>query len=117
VVDAAVDFIWSQSHNQIGVPDIVRHTGVNRRTLERRFKAATGASLLNEIQRCRISRAALLLRETEAPIKYVIGRAGFSSYQHLRQAFQRHFRLSPESYRLNHRGQRQRRIYGLSSNR
>jgi|ERR1019366_4943643 AraC-like DNA-binding protein len=103
VVDAAMDFIWSQSHNQIGMPDIAQHTGINRRTLERRFKSITGSSLLNEIQRCRISRAALLLRETDVPVKYVIGRAGFASYQRLRQAFQKHFHLSPESYRLNQR--------------
>jgi AraC-like DNA-binding protein len=77
MVDAAMDFIWSQSHNQIGVPDVATHTDVNRRTLERRFKSVTGSSLLHEIQRCRISRAALLLRETDAPVKYVIGRAGF----------------------------------------
>jgi AraC-like DNA-binding protein len=103
VVDAAMDFIWSQSHNQIGVPDIAGYTGVNRRTLERRFKSVTGSSLLNEIQRCRISRAALLLRETDVPIKYVIGRAGFSSYQRLRQAFQKHFHVSPEKHRQEHR--------------
>jgi len=103
VADAAMDFIWSQSHNQINVPDVAQHIGVNRRTLERRFKAVTGSSLLNEIQRCRISRAALLLRETDEPVKYIIGRAGFSSYQRLRQAFQKNFHLSPENYRLNHR--------------
>jgi AraC-like DNA-binding protein len=101
IVDAAMDFIWSQSHNQIGVADVANHIGANRRTLERRFKTITGSSLLNEIQRCRISRAALLLRETDVPIKYVVGRAGFSGYQRLRQAFQKHFKLSPENYRLN----------------
>ena len=100
LVDSAMDFIWSQSHNQVGVPDIANHTCANRRTLERRFKAVTGVSLLKEMQRCRISRAALLLRETDAPIKYVIGRAGFSSYQQLRQGFLKHFHLSPQNYRL-----------------
>jgi AraC-like DNA-binding protein len=99
VVDAAMDYIWSQSHNQIGVPDVARHTGLNRRTLERRFDAVSGTTLLNEIQRCRISRAALLLRETDAPIKYVVGRAGFASYQRLRLAFQKQFGLSPDGYR------------------
>jgi AraC-like DNA-binding protein len=100
LADKVMDYIWSQSHNPIGVPDLVRFTGINRRTLERRFKAATGASLLGEIQRCRISRAALLLRETKEPIKYVMGRAGFTSYQALRLAFQNQFGLSPENYRL-----------------
>jgi AraC-like DNA-binding protein len=105
VVNIAMDYIWSHSHNQIGVPDIARHTGTNRRTLERKFKAATGTTLLNEIQRCRASRAALLLRETEAPLKYVIGRAGFAGYQQQRQTFRKYFGLSPEGYRAKQRHQ------------
>jgi AraC-like DNA-binding protein len=92
VVDSVRAYIWSQSHNQISVPDVARHTKLNRRT-----------SLLNEIQQCRISRAALLLRETDVPIKYVIGRAGFSSYQQIRLAFQKHFAVSPEKYRADAR--------------
>ncbi len=91
--------VWSQSHNRIDVSDVARQTGINRRTLERRFKAVTATTLLNEIQRCRISRAALLLRETNVPIKYVIGRAGFANYQRLREAFRKQFGLSPENYR------------------
>jgi AraC-like DNA-binding protein len=103
VVDSVRAYIWSQSHNQISVPDVARHTKLNRRTLERCFKAVTGTTLLNEIQQCRISRAALLLRETDVPIKYVIGRAGFSSYQQIRLAFQKHFAVSPEKYRAEAR--------------
>ena len=102
VVDGAMDYIWSQSHNRIDVSDVARQTGVKRRTLERRFKAVTAKTLLNEIQRCRISRAALLLRETTVPIKYIIGRAGFANYQRLREAFRKQFGLSPENYRRNH---------------
>ncbi len=104
VVDAAMDFIWSHSHNQIGVPEVAHHVGVNRRTLERHFKAATQTTLLDEIQRCRLSRAALLLRETDAPIKYVIGRAGFASHQRLRQSFWKYFRRSPAQYRAEELG-------------
>lgn len=103
VVNTAMDYIWSHSHNQISVPDVARHAGMNRRTLERRFKAATGTTLLSEIQRCRTSRAALLLRETDAPLKYVIGRAGFAGYQQQRQTFHKHFGLSPEKYRARQR--------------
>jgi AraC-like DNA-binding protein len=101
LVDSAMDYIWSQSHNRIGAADVAIQTGVNRRTLERRFKAVTASTLLNELQRCRISRAALLLRETSVPIKYIIGRAGFANYQRLREAFHKHFGQSPENYRRN----------------
>jgi AraC-like DNA-binding protein len=100
LVDEIMEYIWSHSHNQIGIADIARHTGVHRRTLERRFRAVSGETLLGEIQRCRLSRAELLLRETAAPIKNIIGRAGFTGYQQLRWTFHRHFGLSPEQYRL-----------------
>jgi AraC-like DNA-binding protein len=101
LVDAAMDYIWSHSHNQISVADVAQHTGVNRRTLERRFKVVTGNTLLHEIHRCRISRAALLLQQTDAPLKYIVGRAGFSSTQQQRQTFQRHFGQAPKHFRTD----------------
>ncbi|MFT3870953.1 MAG: AraC family transcriptional regulator [Nibricoccus sp.] len=103
LVAAALDFIWSHSHNQIGVDDIAQFVGANRRTLERRFKAATGDTLLHEIHRCRISRAALLLRQTDAPLKYIVGRAGFASHQQQRQTFRRHFGQAPKTFRRDRR--------------
>ncbi len=60
----------------------------------------TGSSLLHEIQQRRISRAALLLRETDAPVKYITYRAGFVNHQRLRLAFVQQFNLSPKDYRL-----------------
>ena len=104
LVDAAMNFIWSQSHNQIGALEVAAHIGVSRRTLERRFQARSGTTLLDEIQRCRLSRAALLLRETNVPIKYILGRAGFPSHQRLRQVFRNEFGVSPNQYRRAHRG-------------
>lgn len=101
LVDAALDYIWSHSHNQISVDDVVQFVGANRRTLERRFKTATGNTILHEIHRCRISRAALLLRQTDAPLKYIVGRAGFVSHQQQRQAFRRHFGQAPKNFRNN----------------
>jgi AraC-like DNA-binding protein len=101
MVDAVRNYVWSQSHNQISVLDVARHTGINRRTLERGFKAATGTTLFSEIQHCRISRAALLLRETDVPIKYILGRTGFTGYQQIRESFHRHFGVSPERYRAS----------------
>ncbi|HEY3762930.1 MAG TPA: AraC family transcriptional regulator [Verrucomicrobiae bacterium] len=104
VVDLAMDFIWSQSHNRIGVADVARHAGVNRRTLERHFRMSSQSTPLGEIQRSRTARAALLLRETDVPVKYIIGRAGFTDYQGMRQAFQQQFKMGPKNYREKQRG-------------
>ena len=98
-VKQAVEYIWNFSHDIVDVPAVVRQVGVPRRTLDRRFKAATGRSILQEIQFCRVSRAARLLQETRMPVKHVVHRAGFRSDEHLRLAFQAAFGRSPQAYR------------------
>jgi len=99
VVQAAVEFIWNFSHDVVDVPAVARQVGVARRTLDRRFKSATGRSVLEEIQFCRVTRAARLLRETDMPVKHIVHRAGFRSDEHLRLAFQKAFGKSPRVYR------------------
>lgn len=103
VVQAAVEFIWNFSHDVVDVPTVARKVGVARRTLDRRFKAVTGRSVLEEIHYCRVSRAARLLRETDMPVKHIVHRAGFRSDEHLRLAFQKTFGRSPQSYRARFR--------------
>ncbi len=87
IVDQAVGFIWTRSHYPITVPKIAQALGVNRRTLERRFAAERGQSILDEINDCRLSRAKRLLEETDLPIKVVTHLAGFSSEQRMRATF------------------------------
>jgi AraC-like DNA-binding protein len=102
VVKTAIEYIWNFSHDIVDVPAVARHANIARRTLDRRFKAATGHSVLDEIQFCRVSRAARLLQETEMPIKHIVHRAGFRSDEHLRLAFQKNFGQSPRAYQKNH---------------
>ena len=102
VVKAAVEYIWNFSHAIVDVPAVARKVGIARRTLDRRFKAATGRSVLEEIQFCRVTRAAKLLEETAMPVKHIVHRAGFRSDEHLRLAFQKSFGRSPQAYRRKH---------------
>lgn len=99
IVKAAVEYIWNFSHDIVDVPAVARKVGIARRTLDRRFKAATGRSVLEEIQFCRVSRAAKLLQETTMPVKHIVHRAGFRSDEHLRLAFQKAFGKSPQAFR------------------
>jgi AraC-like DNA-binding protein len=101
IVKAAVEYIWNFSHDVVDVPSVARKVGIGRRTLDRRFKAATGHSVLDEIQFCRVTRAAKLLQETTMPVKHIVHRAGFRSDEHLRVAFQKTFGKSPHAYRKN----------------
>jgi|APCry1669193181_1035450.scaffolds.fasta_scaffold00443_3 AraC-like DNA-binding protein len=99
VVKAAVEYIWNFSHDIVDVPAVAHKVGLARRTLDRRFRAVTGRSVLAEIQFCRVSRAAKLLQETAMPIKHIVQRAGFRSDEHLRIAFQKAFGRSPQAFR------------------
>ena len=98
-VRAAVEFIWNFSHDVVDVALVAEKIGLARRTLDYRFRMATGHSVLDEIQFCRVSRAVTLLEETDLSIKEIIYRAGFRSDEHLRLTFQKTFGKSPFAYR------------------
>jgi AraC-like DNA-binding protein len=104
VTNAALECIWNFSHGMLAVPDVAAKLGINRRTLERRFKADTGRSVLEEIQFCRLSRAAVMLRETDTPIKVIVRRTGFGSERNLRAAFRKGFGQTLSDYRQEHTG-------------
>jgi AraC-like DNA-binding protein len=99
VVQRALEIIWTHSPFPTSVNDIARQLPVTRRTLDRRFADATGHSVLEEINACRLSRAKRLLTETDLPVKSVAHLAGFSSTERMRVLFVEREGVSPNSYR------------------
>ena len=65
-VASARQFILKHAQRLIQVRDVAEHAGLSRRTLELRFRATTGRSVLREMSRLRLQHAATLLRETNA---------------------------------------------------
>lgn len=99
LVAAAVDLIWTHSHRQLSVAQIAARLSLPRRTLERRTAAALGRTVLDEIHRCRLTRARRLLEETNLPVKVVAYLAGFHDGERLRLLIQAEDGLSPAAYR------------------
>jgi AraC-like DNA-binding protein len=99
IARAAIDLIWTHSHRPLSVDEIARQLLVTRRTLDRRFAAATGRSVLGEINACRLSRAKRLLTETDLSIKTIANVAGFSSVKRMRITFIAEGNDSPSHYR------------------
>ena len=95
----ACEFIMNHNHTTIDVGEVAAHVGCSRRTLETRFKATTGRTVLGEIQHCRATRAKSLLLETEMPMKQIVHRAGFQSREHMRLVFRKLWGVSPGSIR------------------
>ncbi len=99
IVQKALEIIWSHCQHPLSVGDIARQLPVTRRTLDRRFVEATGRSVLEEINACRLSRAKRLLEETDEPVKTVAHLAGFSSTERMRVLFVEREGKSPSEYR------------------
>jgi transcriptional regulator GlxA family with amidase domain len=99
IVQKALEIIWSHGQHPMSVGDIARQLPVTRRTLDRRFVEATGHSVLEEINACRLSRAKRLLAETDQPVKTVAHLAGFSSTERMRVLFVEREGMSPSEYR------------------
>jgi AraC-like DNA-binding protein len=113
IVQRALEIIWTHSPCPMSVSDIARQLPVTRRTLDRRFVEATGHSVLEEINACRLSRAKRLLTETELPVKSVAHLAGFNSTERMRVVFVEREGISPTDFRKRKAQQRpDRRVPG-----
>ena len=99
LVSEALDLIWTRSHGTLEVIDIVAKLPASRRTLERRFEAVLGYSILDEINTCRLHRAKRLLSETNLIMKRVAYLSGFSCADRMRLTFLRYANLTPSEYR------------------
>lgn len=81
------------------VARVVRHSGIPERTLKRRFKTATGVTLMDYVQNLRIEEAKRLLETTSLPFDTVAGDVGYENPGFCRSLFKRRTGLTPDQYR------------------
>lgn len=81
------------------VYDLVSSLDVSRRTLEMRFRAATGRSLNDEITDLRIRRAQRLLAKTSLTQAKIAVMCGFCGASHMSAVFRRRLGAKPSSFR------------------
>ena len=98
-VGAALRFIADHAHQPIRVRDVVRAIPVARRTLEARFRALLGRSLLDELQRARLERAKHLLRTTDLPMPKIATACGFSDAKRFATVFGQSEGTTPLKFR------------------
>jgi transcriptional regulator GlxA family with amidase domain len=92
---------WLERHYMIANPveEMTTGSGLSRRTLERRFRKATGCSPISYVQQLRIREARRLLERTTMPIDEIGFVVGYENTAFFRRLFQRTTRLHPGSYR------------------
>ncbi len=99
LVGAAMSWIDAHATDAIRVEGLARHLGCSRRTLELRFRRATGESVLTGIQRVRVRRAEVALRQPGRGLEQVARLCGFASQTRFTAVFREITGLTPAVYR------------------
>jgi transcriptional regulator GlxA family with amidase domain len=81
---------------------------VPERTLKRRFKSATGSTLIDYVQNVRIENAKRLLEQQSVAVDEISALSGYEDASFFRRLFRRRTGLSPSEYRrmFQHVGER-----------
>jgi transcriptional regulator GlxA family with amidase domain len=81
------------------VEEAVSAGGIPERTLKRRFRAATGTTLIAYVQNLRIEEAKRLLEQSEMPVDEIAAETGYENAAFFRRLFRRLTGLPPGDYR------------------
>jgi LacI family transcriptional regulator len=104
-VASAVRFVRENAIKGISVRDVLALATRAPSTLERRVKRLLGRTIKAEITRVKLSRARLLLSETELPIAHIATRCGFSEPRYFCEVFRGHEGMTATDYRRRFREQ------------
>jgi LacI family transcriptional regulator len=99
VVRRAVEWIESQASTRFSVPKVAKSVGVTRQTLERRFRAVLGRTVLQEVRRAHLQLAKRLLASTTHELSRVAKESGFASSSQLSVVFSKELGMPPGTYR------------------
>lgn len=103
-VTAVTTWILSHLDEPLTLETISRHSYMSPRTLRRRFRAATGTSVMNWVAVQRVRRARVLLETTRLGVDDIAHRCGFGSAESLRVHFTALTKTSPSRYRRTFAG-------------
>src|SRR5690606_28731038 len=92
---------WLKEHyaQHDALARVTELAGVPERTLKRRFKTATGTTLIEHLQNLRVEEAKRLLETTDLPTDEICARVGYEDGSFFRRLFKRSTGLTPGQYR------------------
>jgi transcriptional regulator GlxA family with amidase domain len=99
VVRGCEDWLTAHSTASDALRQVTEHANIPERTLKRRFRAATGMTLIEYLQNLRVEKAKRLLEESAMPIDEISAAAGYEDASFFRRLFKRRMGLTPSQYR------------------
>lgn len=96
----ASEYIQRNHYNpELSVQMVADYIKIDRTYLYRLFKHATGMSVIEYINQCRIAKARIMLVDGSATIKDIAGMSGFSDQMYFSRLFKKHTGKTPSEYR------------------
>lgn len=92
-------WIEENYHQNFKYSQLAEKHGMSRRTLERRFKSATGETPLSYQQRIRIEKAKQLLELEDLSFEEITYQVGYEDSSSFRKIFYKNTQLTPSNYR------------------
>ncbi len=99
VVRACQNWLEEHFRERHCIARVVAETGIPERSLKRRFRQATGMTLIDYLHNLRVEEAKRLLETTALPVDEVSAGAGYDEPAFFRRLFKRTTGLTPGSYR------------------
>jgi transcriptional regulator GlxA family with amidase domain len=93
------DWLAKHFRESHAVARVVDHSGLAERSLKRRFKAATGITLMDYLQNLRIEEAKRLLESSQRAADQISADVGYQDASFFRRVFNRRTGLTPLAYR------------------
>jgi transcriptional regulator GlxA family with amidase domain len=97
---------WLHEHftEPLSFAELAGQLGMSQRTLNRRFKLATGMSPGRYLQQLRLEQARELLRDSNLPVAEIAVSVGYQDIGYFSTLFREHMAQSPTAYRQAVRG-------------
>jgi len=99
LIAAALTFIATKSHLDIGPNDVARAVATGTRTLQRRFLKYLNRTIAAEIRRVRIERAKRELTQSNRRLSEISRNVGFGEAMRMYEIFRRELGMTPSQYR------------------
>jgi transcriptional regulator GlxA family with amidase domain len=99
VVRGCEDWLGEHYREAAAIRQVVARAGIPERTLKRRFRAATGSTLIDYLQNLRVEEAKHLLESAPLPVDEISVAVGYEDPSFFRRLFKRCTGLTPSQYR------------------
>lgn len=95
----AQNWLRQNNHRPAPVEAVMRRSGLNERSFNRRFRRATGLTPINYVQHLRIEAAKRPLETSRTPVDEISAQVGYEDPSFFRRIFKRITGLTPSAYR------------------